>query len=154
MAVGKQVPIPLPEAGVTHAHRADGVAVVAALDGDELVALRVRHGGLERYLDRLRPAGRAVAFDEFPRRHLRQEFRKLRPRFVEVTGAHVVGPVELPYRIADLRDAPADVPDAPAREKINIPSPALIEEVRPARFRDLKRPRTRIAPQKFPVFFE
>lgn len=113
-AAAQQVGQILPVCGGAHAHRAEGVAVVAVLDGHELRAAGGGHGQLEGDLHRLGATGGAVASLQTARGDVCELPRQLRPGPIEVRGVNVVRALEAAQARADLPHVPAEIAHAPA----------------------------------------
>jgi hypothetical protein len=106
----------------------DGVAMVAASQGDEARATRSGHRHLQRDLDGFGAAGGAVTFRQLAGRDLGQAFCQLRPAAVQVVRMDVGGAVKVSDGSADFLVPPAEIADAPAGCEIKVFLAVLIEE--------------------------
>ena len=107
----------------------EAVAVVAAVEREELAAAGVQHRGLQREIDGLGAAGGTEALGQATRRDRDQELGKLAPRRIRKARIDIVGTREGLRGLLHHRVAPAEVADAPAHEEIDIAPVAAVEEI-------------------------
>src|SRR5689334_16365502 len=111
------------------AARSDRVAVICALERNQLVTAGVRDRKLQRELDGLGAPDTAIRAAEISWRDIDQTARELRPRCVRRLRCDIRWTFEALHASENFGRVPSEVADAPAHLEIDERAPARVAHV-------------------------